>query len=66
MADSIKDRDTYEALKDQGMASGKAAAIANARANGTLDPDGRAHEDPHRRGAPRHGAERATSTGARR
>ena len=45
MADSIKDRDTYEALREEGMAQGKAAAIANARAAGTIEHDSRPYEE---------------------
>ena len=45
MADSIRTRDTYEALRDQGVDEGKAAAIANAQANGSIEPDGRPYEE---------------------
>ena len=45
MADSIKDPDTYDALRDRGMSKGKAAAISNAKANGTLDHDSRPYEE---------------------
>lgn len=45
MADTIKDRDTYEALREEGMGKGKAAAITNAQANGTIDRDSRPYEE---------------------
>ena len=45
MADSIKDPDTYDALRDEGLPKSKAAAIANARAAGTLEPDSRPYEE---------------------
>lgn len=35
---SIKDRDTYEALRDQGASKEKAARIANAKANDDQKP----------------------------
>lgn len=35
---SIKDDETYEALRDQGASKSKAAAIANAQANPDLHP----------------------------
>ena len=35
---SIKDNDTYEALRDQGASKQKAAAIANAQANDDMSP----------------------------
>ena len=35
---SIKDADTYEALRDQGASKEKAARIANARANEDMHP----------------------------
>ena len=35
---SIKDDETYEALRDQGASKSKAAAIANARANPDMHP----------------------------
>ena len=41
----IKDDDTYEALRDDGMSKEKAARIANARAAGTLDHDSTDLED---------------------
>lgn len=36
-ADTIKKRDTYEALLNKGYSQEKSARIANAQANGTLD-----------------------------
>ena len=36
---SIKDSDTYAALRDQGVSKEKAARIANAKAAGTLKHD---------------------------
>ena len=45
MASSIKDPDTYDALRKRGMSKGKAAAISNAKANGTLEPDPRPYEE---------------------
>ena len=35
---SVKDDETYEALREQGASKGKAAAIANARANPDMHP----------------------------
>jgi hypothetical protein len=35
---SIKDDDTYEALRDEGMSKEKAARIANAQANDEMSP----------------------------
>ena len=35
---SIKDDDTYEALRDKGYSKSKAAAIANAQANDDMSP----------------------------
>ena len=35
---SIKDDDTYEALRDKGYSKSKAAAIANAQANDDMTP----------------------------
>ncbi|MEM0900064.1 MAG: Rho termination factor N-terminal domain-containing protein [Pseudomonadota bacterium] len=35
---SIKDDDTYEALRDKGYSKGKAAAIADAQANDDMNP----------------------------
>lgn len=37
--DSIKDKDTYESLRDEGYSKSKAAAIANAQANDNVDHD---------------------------
>lgn len=45
MADSIKNRDTYDALRDEGMDKSKAAAIANAQANDNVDHDSRPYEE---------------------
>ncbi len=45
MANSIKDPDTYDALCDEGMSKGKAAAISNAKANGSLGHDSRPYEE---------------------
>ncbi len=41
----IKDDEVFEALKKQGASDGKAARIANAKAAGTLKPDGTKLED---------------------
>lgn len=41
----VKDKDTYEALRDDGASKEKAARIANARAAGTLDSGGSKPED---------------------
>lgn len=42
----IKDDDTYEALRDEGASKEKAARIANAQANGSVDhSDSRKLED---------------------
>ena len=41
----IKDDDTYEALRDEGASKEKAARIANAKANGSLDHRGTDLED---------------------
>ena len=35
---SIKDDEAYEALRDEGASKGKAAAIANAKANPAMHP----------------------------
>ena len=35
---SIKDEDTYQALRDDGYSKSKAAAIANAQANSSMHP----------------------------
>ena len=37
--DSIKNKDTYEALRDEGYSKSKAAAIANAQDNDNVDHD---------------------------
>lgn len=42
---SIKDSDTYDALRDQGASKEKAARIANAQASGDIDHDSRKLED---------------------
>jgi len=41
----VKDDDTYEALRDEGASKEKAARIANAKANGSLDHRGTDLED---------------------
>jgi len=48
MADrpSIKDEDTYEALRDDGMSKGKAARIANAQADPDRDPSAKGGKQP--------------------
>ena len=38
---SIKKEDTYDALREKGYSKEKAARIANAQANGTIDRQGR-------------------------
>ncbi len=43
---SIKDDETFEALRDQGASTGKAARIANARANDDMNPDEKGGERP--------------------
>lgn len=45
MADSIKKDDTYQALRDDGASKQKAAAIANAQANNSIDHDSRPYEE---------------------
>ena len=42
---SIKDSDTYEALREDGASKEKAARIANAQASGDVDRDSRKLED---------------------
>lgn len=42
---SIKDDETYQALRAQGASKEKAARIANAQANGSVDHDSRRLED---------------------
>ena len=46
MADSIKDRDTYDALRDEGMSKEKAARIANAQANDEMNPSEKGGSQP--------------------
>lgn len=43
---SIKDDDTYEALRDKGYDKGKAAAIANAQANDGMSPSKKGGKAP--------------------
>lgn len=43
---SIKDDETYEALRDKGYDKGKAAAIANAQANDSMDPSAKGGKAP--------------------
>lgn len=43
---SIKDDDTYEALRDKGYGKGKAAAIANAQARDDMDPSAKGGKAP--------------------
>ncbi|WP_265561874.1 DUF7218 family protein [Sphingomicrobium arenosum] len=43
--DSIKDDKLYEDLREQGYSKGKAAAIANAKANENIDHDSRPYEE---------------------
>ncbi|MEH6646799.1 DUF7218 family protein [Sulfitobacter sp.] len=43
---SIKDDDTYEALREQGASKSKAAAIANAQANDQQDPSVKGASQP--------------------
>lgn len=45
MAKSIKNEDTYQALRDDGASKQKAAAIANAQANDSIDYDSRPYEE---------------------
>lgn len=45
MAKSIKNEDTYQALRDDGASKQKAAAIANAQANNSIDHDSRPYEE---------------------
>ena len=42
---SVKDKETYEALRDDGASKQKAARIANAKANDSIDHDSRKLED---------------------
>ena len=43
---SIKDDETYEALRDKGTSKGKAAAIANAGARDDMDPSSKGGHAP--------------------
>ncbi len=43
---SIKDDDTYEALRDEGYSKEKAARIANAQANDDQEPSVKGGEQP--------------------
>ena len=43
---SIKDDETYEALRGDGASREKAARIANARANDDMDPSGKGGRAP--------------------
>ena len=43
---SIKDDDTYEALRDDGYSRSKAAAIANAQANDDMSPAQKGGKSP--------------------
>ena len=43
---SIKDRETYEALREDGASKEKAARIANAQANEDMDPGKKGGEAP--------------------
>ena len=45
MANSIKKDDTYQALREDGASKQKAAAIANAQANDSVDHDSRPYEE---------------------
>jgi len=42
---SIKDDETFEALRDQGMSKEKTARIANAQANDDMDPSKKGGEN---------------------
>lgn len=45
---SIKDDETFEALRDQGASKEKAARIANARANDDMEPSRKGgHQPPY-------------------
>ncbi|QFU10216.1 hypothetical protein PARPLA_00219 [Rhodobacteraceae bacterium THAF1] len=46
MADSIKNKDTYDALRDDGMSKEKAARIANAQANDDMNPSEKGGKQP--------------------
>ncbi|SNT41954.1 DUF7218 family protein [Tropicimonas sediminicola] len=43
---SVKDDDTYEALRDKGYGKSKAAAIANAQSNPAMSPSERGGKAP--------------------
>ena len=43
---SIKDDETYEALRDKGYSKSKAAAIANAQANDEMEPSEKGGRSP--------------------
>ncbi|MBS0122871.1 DUF7218 family protein [Thetidibacter halocola] len=43
---SIKDEDTYKALRDKGMSREKAARIANAQANESMNPSQKGGKAP--------------------
>jgi len=43
---SIKDEDTYEALRDKGYGKSKAARIANAQANDDMNPSQKGGKAP--------------------
>lgn len=43
---SVKDDDTYEALRDKGYDKSKAAAIANAQANDSMHPSKKGGKSP--------------------
>ena len=45
MARNIKNEDTYQALRNDGASKQKAAAIANAQANDSIDHDSRPYEE---------------------
>ncbi|CTQ33010.1 DUF7218 family protein [Jannaschia rubra] len=45
-SNSIKDADTYEALRDQGASKEKAARIANAQANPDMHPSKKGGKAP--------------------
>lgn len=43
---SVKDEDTYEALRDKGASKEKAARIANAKANSSMSPSEKGGKAP--------------------
>lgn len=43
---SIKDDETYEALREEGYSKGKAAAIANAQASDDMEPGKKGGKQP--------------------